>query len=655
MNYSKMSVAIPYHGRPDFFRETLENLYNQTSKDFEIVIGDDSNSEKDIQDLKSLVDEYIQKGLNIRVVRTEPNLGAIKNTLQAIKACKNEIVRILHTDDCIAPTTIELELSIFNQKPDTFFAFHNASVFRESFIPNESKKWSDKTWIENWLKNKNYTHSILPSCFVFKKEVLDEVGFFDTNFEFMYDWEFQIRLFEYSFLNKKRVVEIEAGYVGWRISKTSESYNKSLICYKDSRKVAKLLKESTKRLNKYFNDPSLYKKVKQFKKGFKSRLEYEYDITNHMFDLPIKFKLKNLCKKIKNNIFSIKKNPDRKVITILGIKIKLLRKNIKDKKMLSHLLNQSNVPLVLNNKFIYYTAMPVNAADSTKVCSEADLPKVGIILQGPIIYQNNFTFETIRMYKNMFKNQNVSIILSTWADQSERTIEDFKNLGIEVVLQDKIEYSGRGNLNYQIITTKAGVLKAEELNCEYVIKTRTDQRFYKTDILEFMFNLLSQFPLEADVRLNKRIVACSFNSFLYRLYGISDMFLFGTTQDIKKYWDIDFDNHSVLEWANKTNLELFESYCPESFIARQFLKNIGHNVTDTLEDSLNVLRDYFVFIDKETLKLFWPKYSNKSSRWDFYYPNPMDECTFVDWLNLYSNKNKINFYCNQKWDKLPKF
>ena len=125
MNYSKMSVAIPYHGRPDFFRETLENLYNQTSKDFEIVIGDDSNSEKDIQDLKSLVDEYIQKGLNIRVVRTEPNLGAIKNTLQAIKACKNEIVRILHTDDCIAPTTIELELSIFNQKPDTFFAFHN--------------------------------------------------------------------------------------------------------------------------------------------------------------------------------------------------------------------------------------------------------------------------------------------------------------------------------------------------------------------------------------------------------------------------------------------------------------------------------------------------------------------------------------------------
>lgn len=284
MNYAEMSVAIPYHGRADFFKETLETLLNQTNKNFEIVISDDSNNENDLAALDTLVKEYGLKGLKISVVRTKPNLGAILNTRQAVDACKNDIVRILHTDDCLAPKTIELELEIFNKFPDTFFAFHNLTVFREKFIPNENNRWSDKTWVDNWLKDKNYINSIIPSCLVINKKVLTEVGFFNTEFEFMYDWEYQIRLFEYAYLNNKRVVEIEAGYVGWRISKMSESYTKSMLCYRDSRNIIKLMKKSYAKIGKKLDINK--KGIKRFKRIFDNRIEQEVTSNGANLRLP---------------------------------------------------------------------------------------------------------------------------------------------------------------------------------------------------------------------------------------------------------------------------------------------------------------------------------------------------------------------------------
>ena len=72
---------------------------------------------------------------------------------------------------------------------------------------------------------------------------------------------------------------------------------------------------------------------------------------------------------------------------------------------------------------MYYTKLPVYAKDVTQKCSYFNGPKVGLIIQGQIIKQNNFTYETILMYKKMLENQNVEIILSTWTDEDENIIK----------------------------------------------------------------------------------------------------------------------------------------------------------------------------------------------------------------------------------------
>ena len=624
MNYAEMSVAIPYHGRADFFKETLETLLNQTNKNFEIVISDDSNNENDLAALDTLVKEFGLKGLKISVVRTKPNLGAILNTRQAVDACKNDIVRILHTDDCLAPKTIELELEIFNKFPDTFFAFHNLTVFREKFIPNENNRWSDKTWVDNWLKDKNYINSIIPSCLVINKKVLAEVGFFNTEFEFMYDWEYQIRLFEYAYLNNKRVVEIEAGYVGWRISKMSESYTKSMLCYRDSRNIIKLMKKSYAKIGKRLNISK--KGIKRFKRIFDNRIEQEASCSGANSRLPLRLY-------------------PRKIFHFLSGSIKSLCDFIKktQAKNAAKSALKAQAPLLFDDNFLSYSKFPMYAKDVKIAPNFDDVEKTAIVICGPIVKENNFTYETALLYKKFYKNKNVGIILSTYADTDEALLNDFRALGVEVVLSDKIRANGVDDINHKITLAKFGIEKADNLKCKYVLKTAADERFYNPDTVAFLINLLKQYPKNAKSELKSRIIACSKDSFVYRVYGICSKFLFGELADIKKYWSVEFDNSDLGELKAISKKERFIRHSGDSYVLRNFLKNIKHNLKDDIDDSLEVYANYFVIIDKEQINLYRLKNSNKTSQYDLYFPNIMKECLFLDWFNLYSNKNKVKY------------
>ena len=655
-NLCNLTVVIPYHGRISFFRETLESLKQQTTKDFCVIISDDSDELRDQKDLAVAVKEY-KRFLSIKVVRTKANLGPIANTKQAIDAASTDFIRILHTDDIIAPNTIRLEFEIIKKFPNLLMIFHNASPFKNKFVPNEHGRYSENTWINSWLLDKSLNRTILPSCIVFHKRILYEVGFFNPNFKFMYDWEWQIKVFEYAYIHHQTLVEILPGYVGWRMSNDQESSTKCLLCWKDSRKIIPIIKASYNRLN-VIKKRDLNKLLRNLKREYNNRCLCEY-YTYKNFRLPLRLRIKIFLKKIKKLIYNVKNTSkgtkEYTKITVLGIKIKIKegKTSRESKKIVKWLIANKVVPLIYKNNFYYYNCFPMLSENYYRVSNEYKHPKVGIVLQGPL-FDGNFVAETIKIYKSNFKFSNVEFIVSTWSDEKEKQIQILKEKGIHIVLSDKISNAGGGNLNFQIISTLAGLKKARELNCEYVVKTRTDQRFYETNILETCFNLQNIFPVNSD-KLHSRLIALSFNTFKYRWYGISDMFLFGHIDDVEKYWNIPFSDQSDETWATKNQFEQFQQLCPETYIVRHFLKNINYNVKDTLQDSYKVIADLFVIIDKEMIEMYWPKYSNMSCRWEFFCPHAMEELRFKDWINLYMRKGKMQEWENPLWTSLPNY
>jgi len=290
--------------------------------------------------------------------------------------------------------------------------------------------------------------------------------------------------------------------------------------------------------------------------------------------------------------------------------------------------------------FITYHQRPVSSSlVRTKGGTLRAYPKTAIVLQGPIIRDSMFTSETVRLYRGHFPAD--SIVLSTWEDESDEAARIAESNGIHVVLNRRPAYTGQSNINLQIISSRNGIAKAKELGAEYVLKTRTDQRFYAPDVPRFLHDMTEIFPVRGgNGTQKKRIVGVNLNTFLYRMYGLSDMLLYGHVEDMTRYWGVAQDDRVFSEEfveSRGKSLRIFANWrvC-EVYLATEFLQGVGHALEWTLADSWKAFSNHFCIVDKEQLDLFWPKYNRLEYRSLNYEEfNTKSEMTFRDWINIY--------------------
>jgi glycosyltransferase involved in cell wall biosynthesis len=93
-NTVSVSICIPTYNQTKYLRKTLDSIVNQTYKDFELIISDDSSTE----DVSILLEEYIHK-LSFHYVPNRPGLGSPQNWNHALSLAKGKWIKIMHHDD----------------------------------------------------------------------------------------------------------------------------------------------------------------------------------------------------------------------------------------------------------------------------------------------------------------------------------------------------------------------------------------------------------------------------------------------------------------------------------------------------------------------------------------------------------------------------
>ncbi|WP_256011178.1 WavE lipopolysaccharide synthesis family protein [Desertivirga xinjiangensis] len=269
------------------------------------------------------------------------------------------------------------------------------------------------------------------------------------------------------------------------------------------------------------------------------------------------------------------------------------------------------------------------------MCYSEILDDFSILVQGPIVVKDNFTLETLKLYKYIYPQ--INIVLSTWREQPSEVVEQIKKLGVIVIENEKPEFPGLSNVNFQLTSTSNGIdYLVKNTNTKYLLKTRTDQRCNKSiDFLSYMRFLQQRFPVNSN--LNERLIICSVNSFKRRLYGVTDMFMFGHIQDMKNYWCIPLDEKRKVEGVLPSELYM-KSEVAEGYLINRFFDYLNYRPLWTEEDSNQFLSSYFNIIDKEQIDLYWFKY-------DRYFESIMDFDLkrYRDWERMeFSNLHLIN-------------
>jgi len=319
----------------------------------------------------------------------------------------------------------------------------------------------------------------------------------------------------------------------------------------------------------------------------------------------------------------------------------------------------------------YYTLNKMWHFSVRKIYPRIELSDTAIVIQGPVLYDDDFTLETLLYYRRLYPV--TTIILSTWAGEVTAELRYMvEAVGIVVLENEKPEIIGKTNVKLQAFSSLKGIELAErDKNIKYVLKTRTDQRFFLPDFLNYMRNMMSLYPVRRKELEGRIEFLGGYSSLLTYPFRLTDFMTFGTIGDIKRFYSCSCEDErlenaypdekatgyqydrvfrltpkddvfSVLDYSKEERIALCkkigpykdpESYLAGSFYERVILGRIIEQSDDELMHYWRFLKNAAIIIDPLQLMFYWKKYDN-----EYMTNNPLiadGGLTNSTWLQIY--------------------
>lgn len=187
-----VSVIIPTYNRGGLICQTIENVFQQTYANIELIVVDDGSTD----DTQAVLKSY---GRRIRWI-AQQNAGPSAARNRGLAIAKGEIVAFQDSDDTWHPTKIQRQVSLLERGGDSVVCcLCNTTVELADRVTRSFENAPVYPSLEEgvWL---NVTEVLATRCILFnqaaaiRREVLTRIGGFDESFRLMEDVELALRL-----------------------------------------------------------------------------------------------------------------------------------------------------------------------------------------------------------------------------------------------------------------------------------------------------------------------------------------------------------------------------------------------------------------------------------------------------------------------------
>ncbi len=192
-DYGKISIIMPAYNAEKFIGSALDSIISQSYQNFEIIIIDDGSLDKTTK----IAQDYIDKFTNITLLKQE-NAGSSAARNLGLKEAKGDYILFFDSDDLLRVNHLQILLgNLLKHRTDLIFCDtlrfiendKSIDLLPFKLLEGAEKKYSAHEMFSILYKNNISTiHAML-----FKKEVFDKIGYFDTNLKRLQDWDFWIR------------------------------------------------------------------------------------------------------------------------------------------------------------------------------------------------------------------------------------------------------------------------------------------------------------------------------------------------------------------------------------------------------------------------------------------------------------------------------
>ncbi|TVU62485.1 glycosyltransferase [Paenarthrobacter nitroguajacolicus] len=199
---ARITIVTRTKNRPIFLARALDDIFAQTSQDFELVVVNDGGDPADVERLTSQRSDAEQA--RITTLHHSESVGMEAASNAGIKAGSGEFVVIHDDDDFWAPTFLERTVAYLD---DPAHAAQAGVMVRTEIVIEELVEdriepvrreifWADMRQIT--LADMLRINRAVPISFLYRRSLHDAVGYYNEDLPVVGDWEFHLRVLSHS-------------------------------------------------------------------------------------------------------------------------------------------------------------------------------------------------------------------------------------------------------------------------------------------------------------------------------------------------------------------------------------------------------------------------------------------------------------------------
>ena len=125
-----VSIGLPVRNGEKYLPETLASIRAQTYSNFEVIISDNSSSDK----TQEICTKYVELDRRFRYFRNEINIGVAGNFNRVFELSRGDYFKWWAYDDLCAPTYVERCVEVLNEQPSVVVCHTKTAIIDQKSI-----------------------------------------------------------------------------------------------------------------------------------------------------------------------------------------------------------------------------------------------------------------------------------------------------------------------------------------------------------------------------------------------------------------------------------------------------------------------------------------------------------------------------------------
>lgn len=198
-NNPLVSIIIPCYNYGHLIKFTIDSLLAQSYQNLEIIVIDDGSTD----DSKNVILKLMEDDNRIFYINKK-NGGMSSARNLGLRICKGDFIQFIDADDLLENDKIQFQVNqllieknidIVYTATKYFSNTNNINIFLDNNEIQNKGLFTISGLTTKYLKYLIQQNRITINAPLFRRKIINEIGFFDEKLKLVEDWDFWLRLF----------------------------------------------------------------------------------------------------------------------------------------------------------------------------------------------------------------------------------------------------------------------------------------------------------------------------------------------------------------------------------------------------------------------------------------------------------------------------